>query len=75
MGKGAWVGGVVLLAVLGSCMGDDTTTDDGYGESVFLDDCEQWNVDNPDLAGDPEQCAEDAEQLEEDMIEYMENNP
>jgi hypothetical protein len=65
---------MALLVVLGSCMGDDTEADgDGQGESYY-ETCQRLNAENPDYYVDPDVCAEDAQQMEDDMTEYLETH-
>jgi hypothetical protein len=83
--KGLVVGFVAILVVAGACSGGGDSdggsggSGDGYYDvgdpANYVDECEQWNRDNPDMAGPVDQCAQDAAELGDDMAEYVENNP
>lgn len=39
--------------------------------ATYEDSCRQWNADHPEQYTDPETCAADAEEMAEDLADYL----
>lgn len=66
------LGGLLLpLRAPGGQRGEQpgSTSSTSYEES-----CRQWNADHPEQYTDREQCAADAEEMAEDLVDYLETH-